>query len=383
MTLSQLAFAALLAVASPESPDNSYYSNIKSDEQVVLFNTDAYLDETRENWHIPIHAWVYENDFDWPQKQLFHKSVHALYGISLDKSNRDIFHQRTSFFTADNERNKRLVVTIGQHSYLINATGANGHSRDEIIVPAGTIEVTHDGQIMPINVELKSGDDRQFQGAVRFLQPHGLSIISDIDDTIKNSYVLNKKQLIKATFYERFIAIPEMVNAYRHCFEFGVDLHLVSSSPWQLYSDLTAFLSESQFPWAQLSLKSIRFKDSSFLNLFKSGEITKPQQIRALIERFPQRQFILIGDSGEADPEAYSIIAETYPENIAAILIRQVTNANNEVTRFDHLRSTIDIELVQFTDDNIESLLEPLCEGFSAEDVETQNVSDSDHTAYH
>jgi hypothetical protein len=38
----------------------------------------------------------------------------------------------------------------------------------------------------------------------------------------------------------------------------------------------------------------------------------------------PQRQFILVGDSGEKDPEMYAKIAAKHPRQIVRICIRQV-----------------------------------------------------------
>jgi len=43
-----------------------------------------------------------------------------------------------------------------------------------------------------------------------------------------------------------------------------------------------------------------------------------------LLERYPHRQFILIGDSGERDPEVYLQIAKKYPQQVGVILIREV-----------------------------------------------------------
>ena len=51
-------------------------------------------------------------------------------------------------------------------------------------------------------------------------------------------------------------------------------------------------------------------------------------QISQILEHFPQRQFILIGDSGEADPEVFSTIREMFPEQVKEIYIRDVVNAH-------------------------------------------------------
>ena len=47
------------------------YSDIRSDECVVFFRTAAWLDKANQEWHVPIHGWVYENDNSAARKALF------------------------------------------------------------------------------------------------------------------------------------------------------------------------------------------------------------------------------------------------------------------------------------------------------------------------
>jgi len=60
------------------------------------------------------------------------------------------------------------------------------------------------------------------------------------------------------------------------------------------------------------------------LDLFKKGIETKPIIIEKILQAYPKRSFILIGDSGEEDAEVYAKIAAKYPEQIERVLIRQV-----------------------------------------------------------
>jgi phosphatidate phosphatase APP1 len=81
-------------------------------------------------------------------------------------------------------------------------------------------------------------------------------------------------------------------------------------------------------------LRSFRLKDRSFLNLFKSSEQSKPPLIKALLTAFPAREFVLIGDSGEIDPEIYGAVARDHPDQVRAILIRNVTGEPAADPRF-------------------------------------------------
>jgi len=43
------------------------------------------------------------------------------------------------------------------------------------------------------------------------------------------------------------------------------------------------------------------------------------------LEEYPERQFVLVGDSGEHDPEIYANIARRFPERVVKVIIRQVS----------------------------------------------------------
>ena len=174
------------------------------------------------------------------------------------------------------------------------------------------------------------------------LAEQGLSIISDIDDTIKVSNVTERKALMQATFFDDFVAVDKMPQLYQKWHNLGAKFHFVSSSPWQLYIPLKKFLNDENFPHATMSLKSIRFKDQTLLNLFKSGTRTKPVAIRRIIDSYPKRQFVLVGDSGEQDAEVYAQIAQEYPDQITKIFIRNINQDSTLNKRYEAVFSKID-----------------------------------------
>ena len=48
----------------------------------------------------------------------------------------------------------------------------------------------------------------------------------------------------------------------------------------------------------------------------------------------PHRRFVLVGDSGERDPEAYAQLAQKYSKQVRQILIRNVTCESRESERY-------------------------------------------------
>jgi phosphatidate phosphatase APP1 len=159
-------------------------------------------------------------------------------------------------------------------------------------------------------------------------------VISDIDDTVKITHVTDRARMLAATFLDDFAAVPGMSTLYRTWADSGASLHFVSSSPWHLYEPLAEHLQQASFPTATLSLKTIRLKDRSFLDLFRPGSRTKPPILRALIAQYPRRRFVLVGDSGEEDPEVYAGLMRAFPDRIVAVYIRNITGASADDARF-------------------------------------------------
>ena len=155
----------------------------------------------------------------------------------------------------------------------------------------------------------RPGDNRRFAGAVQLIGPRGFSVISDIDDTIKITEVGDRRALLANTFLREFREVPGMAALYRRWAKEGVFFHYVSASPWQLYAPLAAFLEAACYPSGSVHLKGFRWADTSLLDLFSSAEKTKRQAIEPILALFPHRRFILVGDSGERDPEIYAALA--------------------------------------------------------------------------
>jgi phosphatidate phosphatase APP1 len=186
---------------------------------------------------------------------------------------------------------------------------------------------------LPFQVRMRPGDPREFPGHAVIVPAQGLSVVSDIDDTIKHSHVRDRHELMLNTFAREFTAVPGMAERYRALAAEAVALHYVSSGPIQLYPPLAAFLVDAGFPPG-----SVHLRDSTSLqNVVPTHAVSRAHKlstIRTLLDDFPQRQFVLIGDSGEADPEIYGQLAREQPTRIVAIHIRDVTGDTRASDRY-------------------------------------------------
>jgi phosphatidate phosphatase APP1 len=102
------------------------------------------------------------------------------------------------------------------------------------------------------------------------------------------------------------------------------------------------FLNNSGFPRRSMSLKHFRFTDSTLMNLFQKGIETKPAQITPIVQTFPLRRFVLVGDSGQEDPEVYAAMMRRFPDQIERVYIRNITQAAPTDARFSNVFMGID-----------------------------------------
>ncbi len=337
-------FTTGAAMMTSQASAEPLVSDIKDDEEVVFFRTSAWLDETGEHWVVPIHGWVYEPEDSTARKALFAKILKKKFDLEPDAATQANFDYRLNLMIADNERGKRVVARMGGEDYRLPKSAPNGHFRTLIEVPVDSLN----GPVAKLLAVAPDG--RKFTGEVRLVGTTGVSVVSDIDDTVKISKVTDRQGLLEHTFLLDFLAAPGMGDTYAAWSEQDVSFHFVSSSPWQLYPALAGFLDTEGFPWAEFSLKSVRFRDRTLFNLFKKGTETKPAAIKAILDRYPQRRFVLVGDSGEQDPEVYAALIRERPEQIQRVYIRNVTGEEPDNERFAELFDGIDAERWQLFD---------------------------------
>lgn len=320
-------------------------------QHVELLTTSARLSGDGRHWIVPLHAWVYTPRNSRARKAGLAAILQRRLGVAASSpSTHANFDRRANLLLADNHRDRRVVVSLAGRQFALPPTHPNGHARTEIALPVGDLqEHAREGRLT-VDVVLPAGDPRRLSGTVLLVPAQGLSVISDIDDTVKVSHVTDRARLMASTFVDDFSAVPGMAPLYAGWAKAGAALHFVSSSPWHLYAPLTQMLDAAGFPKATLALKHIRLKDATILDLFRDASKTKPPLIEALLAAYPGRQFVLVGDSGELDPEIYANIHRRHPGRIVQILIRNVTGATPSDDRCRKVFDGLDPALWQLFD---------------------------------
>jgi phosphatidate phosphatase APP1 len=70
-----------------------------------------------------------------------------------------------------------------------------------------------------------------------------------------------------------------------------------------------------------------------------------------LLNDYPRRRFILVGDSGERDPETYGTIARKFPARVLRIFIRDVTGEPAGTARYRHAFADLNADTWQLFQD--------------------------------
>ncbi|ORY68455.1 uncharacterized protein BCR38DRAFT_455433 [Pseudomassariella vexata] len=161
---------------------------------------------------------------------------------------------------------------------------------------------------VPTHVRVLANEDLSVTEPVQIIEPKGVSLISDIDDTIKHSNIsLGAKEIFRNTFIRDLSDLT--VDGVQEC-------------PWQLFPVIASYFKLAGLPPGSIHLK----KYSGMLQgIFEPVAERKKGTLEKIMMDFPDRKFLLVGDSGEADLEVYTEIAVSNPGRIIAIFIRDVT----------------------------------------------------------
>ena len=171
-------------------------------------------------------------------------------------------------------------------------------------------------------------------------------VISDIDDTVLVTGATSLLQTAWLTFLgNAYTRLPFAgVAAFYRALQSGPvttlfnPIYYVSSSPWNLYDLLIDFFRIQGIPKGPILLRDLGLDP----NLLSSGShhTHKLAMIRKVLDVNPQLPFVLIGDSGQQDPEIYSQVVRENPDRIRAIYIRDVTPETRDASIRELIQTT-------------------------------------------
>jgi hypothetical protein len=316
---------------------------IDADEEVLFIPGIARATDSGAI-EIDVHAWLHEKAPLFPA----HRVLARYLDLDLEQLSpveRARFYRRAALFRAESEDDNviELVIEGVGDRLALPPTAKNGRSDARLVVDAGAARGLE--KVVRFHAHVAPSDLRRFRGEARLVPAQGLSVISDIDDTIKHTDVRNQREMLLNTFVRRFMPVDGMASHYRAlAADPHTRFHYLSASPIQLYPALADFLEDSGFPAGSVHLR----ESTTWRTLIPSGGESRAHKlttIERLLADFPQRRFLLVGDSGEADPEIYGEVARAHTGQIHGIFIRNVTGETREAERYAEAFDGVDERL--------------------------------------
>jgi phosphatidate phosphatase APP1 len=155
-------------------------------------------------------------------------------------------------------------------------------------------------------------------------------IVSDVDDTVVRTDATQFLRMMRTVFLGNArtrLPFPGVAAFYRalqrgpHGDEIN-PLFYVSSGPWNLYELLVEFFELQKIPRGPLLLRDWGIGSTREL---PTHHVThKGEAIRRILATYPTLPFILVGDSGQDDPEIYAAVIREFPGRIHVAYIRDV-----------------------------------------------------------
>lgn len=231
-------------------------------------------------------------------------------------------------------------VTIESAEQRINATVEDGEF-------SGTLKVA---SLASFTLTVFHLNERIHQETFRFPEKIDLVIVSDIDDTILVTEVTSKPRLVYNSLLKKHdkrqavAGTPEFYKSLASgTYNLGIP-HIVylSSSPAFLSRPIKAFLKNNEFPQGTVILK--KSLTSGKHESHKSGWLKK------IVERYPLKPLILIGDSGEKDPVIYQdFVVNNDPEKLVkGIIIHQISQSRESIEFLEKIRDELSKKNVPF-----------------------------------
>lgn len=317
-----------------------------ADEQRVVFGRSIAV-ETMSNGaptlSVRVQGRVFEPAEASRKRQL---AIDGLVPLLGGRRNDPLFRARAGYFVSDSVRNARVSIAIGDRVLELPPTDASGCFAADVML--GTDEarlLTRDGELTFRSLPGRRRSST-FDGIALAVPREGVTVITDVDDTIKETNIPNHAEAKANTFVRPFRPVAGMAALYRAWESTGegrVHFHVVSAGPWHFHEPLQRFTTDAGFPAFTWDMRCIDITNPA--RLIRETLISNPERlrkfkvaaIRALMQRLPGRHVVLVGDSGERDPEAYADIVREFGERVDAVYIRNVGGRASGARSYDKL----------------------------------------------
>ncbi len=171
-------------------------------------------------------------------------------------------------------------------------------------------------------------------------------VVSDLDDTLIHSFIRNKFRQLRTLLFttvENRKAVKDVQHLIKRFALSGTASFYLSNSEQNLYPMLFRFLAINEFPPGPLFLKQyVHLADTIRRRILRKKHSHKRNILAKIMELFPNKKYILIGDNTQKDLRIYLDLAETYPDRIRYIIIRKVRERKEHEAMLSKARPILD-----------------------------------------
>ena len=211
-----------------------------------------------------------------------------------------------------------VTITAGDREFTVNADRG------------GVVDVDLEVDLTPgvRTITLQATGSAPVTARIFVVDPDArIGIVSDIDDTVMvtalprpflaawNTFVLDEHARRPvpgmAVLLERL--------AREHT---GSPVIYLSTGAWNVAPTLDRFMSRHLYPSGTMLLTDW---GPTHDRLFRSGQQHKRESLARLAREFPHIRWVLIGDDGQHDEAIYRAFESEFPDNVAAVAIRQLS----------------------------------------------------------
>ncbi|EER24032.1 hypothetical protein CPC735_054020 [Coccidioides posadasii C735 delta SOWgp] len=204
-----------------------------------------------------------------------------------------------------------LTDFVGDYDFFADIGGL----LEDDIQPGGSSD-----EIQPIsfrsNATTNAGIPLSF-----LVPPSGYTIVSDIDDVLRVSTIYHPtegfRNLLTRPFYP-WMNMPDIFANWSHSLP-DTHFHYLTTAPDQMAQRYMDFIF-NVYPHGSFDMRAVNFRR------FRSSWSVRSGLLEKVLQTYPERKFILIGDNSNHDiMKNYPLLSLKYPGQIQCIFIRNVS----------------------------------------------------------
>ncbi|HJW10842.1 MAG TPA: phosphatase domain-containing protein, partial [Albitalea sp.] len=223
----------------------------------ILFAPAMASPSGTDQWTIVVQGRVWEFPEDSRRRQLLIDVLAR--AVGADRSD-PLFRSRAGHLVSDSIGDASISIVLGDRQVRLLPSDAAGSFATPVTLTSEQVaRLSHDG-VIPFESLPTPQLPGRFTGSARLVGAQGVTVVTDIDDTIKDTNVNDHAEARANTLMRPFRAVagmPELYRAWQAAAGPGLHFHVVSAGPWQFHEPLRRFTEEERFPTFTWDMRSV------------------------------------------------------------------------------------------------------------------------------